>query len=401
MQWLRSLSSPCATARSPCRWPCWTGRVQHGRAAPQQEPCAPAAAGVGPGRRQAAARLWRAARRGRLPGVPPARAPAGGRGGRWHGRPAGPGASRARGHAGARPGRRAAAALHRPSGSAPALSWAPAWARPESCGERRYARRRAGSARGAGATAIAFAEGGDALLTAGAGALRAWRWEPGRRASSAPAAWPAPAALAAGGGRLLAAAVQGPLLSLWRADAHVVRPPTPAGVRVRPAPAPSADSLGEQALGLGAAGAPAAQAPVTPRVHVRLRSCAAPKAAERAGAPGAPDGCCAPARARRLQARPAGHACAACFYAARTAAERRACAQATERRAPTRPPPWRAARRRLVRRAAAEACERWTEQGPARVMSVGRACRHSVSGEQRGPRDSQHARQQRRTADAP
>jgi len=156
-------------------------------------------------------------------------------------------------------------------------------------------------------------KGGDALLTAGAGALRAWRWEPGRRAGSAPAAWPAPAALAAGGGRLLAAAVQGPLLSLWRADAHVVRPPTPAGVRVRPAPAPSADSLGEQALGLGAAGAPAAQAPVTPRVHVRLRSCAAPKAAERAGAPGAPDGCCAPARARRLQARPAGHACAACI----------------------------------------------------------------------------------------
>jgi len=28
MQRLRSLVSPCATARSPCRWPCWTGGLR-------------------------------------------------------------------------------------------------------------------------------------------------------------------------------------------------------------------------------------------------------------------------------------------------------------------------------------------------------------------------------------
>jgi hypothetical protein len=129
-----------------------------------------------------------------------------------------------------------------------------AWGQPKSRGERRLARRRASTARGAGVHAIAYAEGGDALLTAGAGALRAWRWEPGRRAGSVPAAWPAPAALAAGGGRVLAAAMQGPLLSLWRADAHAVRPPTPAGVRARLARRPQLTRWGTAGAGPGGGG---------------------------------------------------------------------------------------------------------------------------------------------------
>jgi len=245
-------------------------RFAHGRAAPQQEPCAAAAAGVGPGRRQAAARLWRAARRGRrpgvpparapgvpparAPGVPPARAPAGGRGGRWHGRPAGPGASRARGHAGARPGRRAAAALHRPSGSAPALSWAPAWARPGSCGERRYARRRAGSARGAGVTAIAFAEGRRraadggrgraARMALGAGAPR------GQRAGRLAGARRAGRRRRAAAGRGRAGAAAQPVA---RGCARGAAP----DARRRPCQAcaaPSADSLGGTGAGPGGGG---------------------------------------------------------------------------------------------------------------------------------------------------
>ena len=74
-----------------------------------------------------------------------------------------------------------------------------------------------------GVHAIAFQEGGGALLSVGPSALQAWRWEPARRAGRVAAAWGCPAAVRACGGGLLVASIQGPRLSLWSAELDVVR----------------------------------------------------------------------------------------------------------------------------------------------------------------------------------
>ena len=71
--------------------------------------------------------------------------------------------------------------------------------------------------------AIAFQEGGSALLTAGPSELQAWRWEPARRVGRMRADWGCPAAVRPCGSGLLVATLLGPGLSVWSAKLDVVR----------------------------------------------------------------------------------------------------------------------------------------------------------------------------------
>ena len=71
--------------------------------------------------------------------------------------------------------------------------------------------------------AIAFQEGGSAILTAGPTELQAWQWEPARRVGRMSAAWGCPAAVRTCGSALLVASLQGPRLSLWSTQLDAVR----------------------------------------------------------------------------------------------------------------------------------------------------------------------------------